>query len=138
MSRNQTAKTEESVRVGQRTGVIRSVVPDFALLVALIILALLLGWPHFLNGLDPKDEGFLAYGATRVMAGQMPNRDFVSLQPPLSFYATALWFRCFGTSLTALRALGLVIYAVVPVLVFGITRQLVGRFPSILASLFPL
>ena len=63
--------------------------------------------PRFLHGPIWGDEGFLALGAERVLQGQIPNRDFVSLQPPLSFYVVAAAFAAFGTNLVVLRSLGL-------------------------------
>ncbi len=63
--------------------------------------------PRFLHGPIWGDEGFLAFGAERVLAGEIPNRDFVSLQPPFSFYAVATAFALFGTNLVVLRSVGL-------------------------------
>ncbi len=58
------------------------------------------------------------------MEGQIPTRDFVSLQPPLSFYSAAAMFELFGTSLGSLRILGLLLYVSIPLLIYGITRNL--------------
>jgi hypothetical protein len=71
-----------------------------------------------------RDEGFLAYGAVRALEGQVPNRDFVSLQAPFSFYSTALMFRIFGISLVTLRAFGLCVYILVALLVYAVARGL--------------
>src|ERR1019366_4651275 len=68
------------------------------------------------------------------MEGQMPNRDFVSLQPPLSFYTAAAMFKLFGTSLLSLRILGLSIYILVPLLIYGLSRNLAGWAPSLAAA----
>jgi len=51
-------------------------------------------------------KGFLAYGGVRAGEGQLPNHDFVSLQPPLSFYLAAATFKLLGTSLASLGFLG--------------------------------
>jgi hypothetical protein len=101
--------------------------PGDALAIALLLgLCVFIGWPRFRSGLELGDEGFLAYGAARVLDGQMPHRDFVSLQPPLSFYTAAAMFKVFGTSLLSLRFLGLFLYCLIPLLIYGISRQLNG------------
>jgi len=101
----------------------------------IIILCLGLGLPRYRFEIDLGDEGFLAYGAVRVMEGQVPNRDFVSLQPPLSFYTLAAMFKLFGTSLVSLRAMGLCIYVLIPVVLYAILRQVGGRILSLAAAL---
>src|SRR5437868_9591768 len=80
----------------------------------LIVLALAIAYPRWRAGIDWRDEGLLAYGAARVMAGDIPHRDFVSLQPPLSYYTSAAMFKVFGTSLATLRILGLAIFLILP------------------------
>jgi len=81
------------------------------------------------------DEGLLAYGAERVMEGQLPNRDFVSPQPPLSYYSAAFFFKLFGTSLASLRILGVSIYISIALLIYGITRNFNGPIWSLAAAL---
>ena len=107
---------------------------DAACAAVLIVWCLALGLPRYRAGLDPRDEGCLAYGAERVMEGQIPNRDFVSYQPPLSFYTAATMFQVFGTSLRSLRILGLAIYVAMPLLIFGIARMLTGVAPAFAAA----
>ncbi len=68
------------------------------------------------------------------MEGQVPNRDFVSLQPPLSFYAAAATYKLFGVSLVSLRILGVVIYVLMPVLLYALARTLNGRWISLAAA----
>src|SRR4051794_30456597 len=81
----------------------------------LVIIFFTVALPRYLTGFDFADEGFLAYGSVRVMEGEMPNRDFVSLQPPLSFYVVATVFKVFGTSLHSLRLLGVTIFLMIAV-----------------------
>jgi hypothetical protein len=101
----------------------------------LIALCLWIGLPRFRTGIDLMDEGCLACGAERVLEGQVPNRDFVSLQPPLSFYAAAGMFKLFGTSLASLRILGLGIYLLIPLMTYGIARQLEDRLLSLAVAI---
>jgi len=101
----------------------------------IILLALVLGLSRYRNGIDFWDEGFVAHAAQRVMTGEMPNRDFVSPRPPLSFYIVAVMFKLFGTSLLTLRILGLCLYVTMPVLIYILTRHLAGRAMSFAAAL---
>jgi hypothetical protein len=108
---------------------------DFACIVALFSIAFAVGWPRFRVGIDWQDEGLLAYGAVRVAEGQVPNRDFVTLQPPLSFYVAAGLFKLIGTSLGSLRILGLLIHILLPLLIYIIGRNLMNRRSSMVAAL---
>lgn len=111
---------------------------DCVCCLSIIAVCLVLGLPRYRLGSVFGDEGFLAYGAVRVMEGQLPNRDFVSLQPPLSFYTAAAAFTLFGTSLATLRTFGLCLYTLIPLLIYGITRQRAGRLTSLVAAAPPL
>lgn len=96
---------------------------DLLCIIFLSAACLSIGLPRYRAGMVLKDEGILAYGAERVMQGQIPNRDFVSVQPPLSFYTAAAMFRLFGTSLGSLRILGISIYLLIVLFVYGIARN---------------
>lgn len=97
------------------------------------LVALVIGVPRFAIGVGLGDEGLLAYGAMQVWDGQVPNRDFVSLQPPLSFYALAGAFAAFSPSLVVLRALGLALHVAIGVATYGVARG-VARPPAALAA----
>jgi 4-amino-4-deoxy-L-arabinose transferase-like glycosyltransferase len=62
----------------------------------------------------------------RAAQGEIPHPDFVSLQPPLSFYTTAGVFKLFGTSLASLRIFGLLIFLLLPLLIYGVGRSFAG------------
>jgi len=97
---------------------------DIVAVVFLLSFALAIAYPRWRAGVDWRDEGLLAFGAIRVAHGDIPHRDFVSLQPPLSFYTTAAAFKIGGTSLATLREFGLTIFLLLPVLLYGIGRAL--------------
>lgn len=103
--------------------------------IAVIVFGLILAVPRYRNGINIRDEGFLAYGAVRVLDGEVPNRDFVSLQPPLSFYTVAAVFKFFGTFLITLRMLGLCVYMVIILLVYTITRRLTIQVLALTATI---
>ena len=79
---------------------------DFICPAILLLIAIAIAYPRWRAGIDWRDEGLLAYGAERVVHGEIPHRDFVSLQPPLSFYTAAVAFKLGGTSLATLRVFG--------------------------------
>src|SRR5437764_15148860 len=95
---------------------------DFICPAILVLIALAIAYPRWRAGIDWRDEGLLAYGAVRVTHGEVPHRDFVSLQPPLSFYTAAGIFKLCGTSLASLRSFGLSIFLLSPILAYGVAR----------------
>jgi hypothetical protein len=101
----------------------------------LVAICLAVGLPRYLLNIDMSDEGFLGYGAVRVMEGQLPHRDFMSLQPPLSFYTVAAVFKLLGVSLHSMRVLGLLLYVIIILALYGITRQRSGRIVALAAAL---
>jgi hypothetical protein len=107
---------------------------DAFCLALLLLFALAVAYPRWRSGIDWRDEGFLAYGTVRVINGEIPNRDFVSLQPPLAFYTTAALFKLFGTSLLTLRGFGLSIFLLLPLLIYGVGRSLMGPILSFAAA----
>src|SRR5437870_13682044 len=97
--------------------------PDLLCAALLLAFAVAIAYPRWRAGIDWRDEGLLAYGAERVAHGEIPHRDFVSLQPPLSFYTAAAAFKLGGTSLAALRVFGLTIFLLLPVLIYALGRN---------------
>ena len=55
----------------------------------------------------PMEEGFMLVFPERVLAGDLPNRDFLHLYGPGGLWALAAWFEMAGTSLAAERVYGL-------------------------------
>jgi len=111
-----------------------NLVVDFLCVALLISFAIAIAYPRWRTWVDWRDEGLLAYGAVRVMNGEIPHRDFVSLQPPLSYYTAAVVFKLFGTSLLSLRIFGLSIFLLLPLLIYAVARKFVGPIASVLAA----
>lgn len=107
---------------------------DLLCLLALLLAGLVLASSRYREGIDLGDEGFLAAGAARVLAGEVPQRDFFSLQPPLSFYTGALALETLGPSLGSLRELGLVLHLAVIALVYGLARAVSGPAIAFVAA----
>jgi hypothetical protein len=100
----------------------------------LLAFAVAIAYPRWRAGIDWRDEGLLAYGAVRVMHGEVPQRDFVSVQPPLSFYTAAGIFKLCGTSLVSLRGFGLSIFLLLPLLTYGVGRNFMDPVLSFAAA----
>jgi hypothetical protein len=111
---------------------------DLLCVALLLSFAATFAYPRWRAGIDWRDEGLLAYGAVRVAGGEVPHRDFVSLQPPLSYYAVAGLFRIEGTSLATLRILGLSVYLLLPLLLYAIARSLGAGSILSFAAAFPI
>ena len=93
---------------------------------AILVLSLVIGYllTGFNKGLEVHDEGLAVYGADRILHGDMPYRDFWALYGPGDFYALALMFKLFGSSLLVerFRALGVTVAVVV------LSYVIAGRF----------
>ncbi len=81
------------------------------------------------------DEGIVLQGATRILAGQVPYRDFFSFYTPGSFYLVAAVFRVFGNSLVVARSSLAVAGAVCSVLTYLLCRRVCSRGVSAFAAI---
>ena len=99
---------------------------------ALTTFAYLLPFYRFI--LLNADEGVVLQGAQRVIAGQIPYRDFFSFLPPLSFYWTALLLKLFGDSILVPRAALLVYGGIFSALTYLLARRTVNRSAALLAA----
>ena len=65
----------------------------------------------------PMEEGFMLVFPERLLAGDMPHKDFLHLYGPGSLWALAGWYKLVGVSITAERVFGL---AQLAGIVFGV------------------
>jgi hypothetical protein len=104
-----------------------------ALLTAALFLGALglysLEWRHDLNW----GWGFSAVGAERVLAGEIPYRDFWTMYAPGQFYLLALLFRIFGTHILVERVAAAVICSAAACICYRLTRNFGGSGWSALA-----
>ncbi|HEY6319359.1 MAG TPA: hypothetical protein VI462_15925 [Acidimicrobiia bacterium] len=82
----------------------------------------------------PMEEGFMLVLPARVLAGAVPNKDFVWLYGPGSLWTLAGAFRVFGTSIWVERTIGLLQELVVVLSVYGLARRW-GRTVALCCSL---
>jgi 4-amino-4-deoxy-L-arabinose transferase-like glycosyltransferase len=69
------------------------------------------------------DEGILLQGAQRILAAQVPYRDFFSFYTPGSYYALALLFRIFGSSILVARTALALTGAILSVVTYLLARR---------------
>ncbi len=86
------------------------------------------------DGIDLGDEGFMAACASRVMDGQVPHRDFYSLQGPLSSVILAGWSTLVGLSFLKLRVLGALVHTCMVLLTYLIARRLASAHWALAAG----
>lgn len=90
------------------------------LAVAIIGLAIALPLPTlFQYQGPPMEEGFMLVFPERVLAGDVPNKDFLHLYGPASLWSLAAWFEVAGRTLAAERFYGLVQHLAI---IFGLFR----------------
>ncbi len=70
------------------------------LLFVLLVLILLI---KIRTGFNFYDEGFAMFGPTRILAGDIPYKDFWAIYPPGQFYAVAAIIQLFGPDLVNAR-----------------------------------
>ncbi|MBN1354204.1 MAG: glycosyltransferase family 39 protein, partial [Candidatus Omnitrophica bacterium] len=96
------------------------------------ILLSVLSFTIFLTTLNkywaPFDEGIVTVGAERILAGEVPYRDFfIIMYPPGQIYALSLLYKLFGISLGIGRLYTCFIQTLLVMCVFLITKALTGR-----------
>ena len=90
----------------RRRDVARLLLPALVWLVCVVYVAL-----RLTRGWVPHDEGSIAQSAARVLAGELPHRDFGELYTGGLTYYHALAFRVLGVSLVSLRIAMFVVFA---------------------------
>lgn len=88
---------------------------------------------HF-SSLEP-DEGIVLQGATRILSGQLPYRDFFSFYTPGSYYLLAGLFGVFGNTLLVARTSLAVTGALCSVTTYLLSRRVCSRGMSIFAAI---
>jgi len=73
------------------------------------------------------DEGILLQGAQRILAGQVLYRDFFSFYTPGSYYALALLFKVFGSSLLVARTALALSGAILSLITYLLARRVCSR-----------
>ena len=106
------------------------------ILILLLILALqiVLRIPFLQEPLE-RDEGAYAYIAQRMLAGELPYRDYFDHKPPAIYFIYAGMFKLFGDSQASIRIFTLVFSLVATLSVFMLGYLLWGGIGGLLSTL---
>ncbi len=87
-------------------------------------------------GLNLWDEGDLAYGALRVLDGQIPLIDFgFDGYPPGRYFLSALFFKLFGINLWSIRLLFVLLTSLAVILFYLAAKNLMDKNFALIATL---
>lgn len=86
-------------------------------------------------GWVPRDDGFLAHAAERVLSGEIPHRDFQDVYVGLLTYLHAAAFRIWGTNLGSLRYPLFIVFVFWVPAVFWIASRMLDRTGAALATI---
>ncbi|MDO8480054.1 MAG: hypothetical protein Q7W02_28440 [Candidatus Rokubacteria bacterium] len=101
--------------------------------VLLVVVATFLFVPvGFFHRIDVYDEGVQVYGAARILAGEVPYRDFWTLYAPGQFYLLATLFRIFSPSLVVERTASVLIIAAGALVVYALSVVMASRSLALL------
>ena len=82
------------------------------------------------------DEGYIIYGAKRVLDGQILYKDFFQYFPPGDFYLLAFVFKLFGYSFIIAREAAVIIDSMTNALLFYLSYKAIKSWYAILSPLF--
>lgn len=107
------------------------------ILFSLSFVYLLIGYRFSINE-GYFDEGLSVYGATRVLNGDIPYKDFWSLYAPGEFYLLAGIFKLFGISIVAERIATVVIEALLALFIYILAKRFIPTKPALAVWLLTL
>lgn len=87
-------------------------------------------------GLVFYDDGVLLYGAERVLAGDIPYKDFWFIYTPGNIYLLALIFKIFGPSIMVERILNTLICFFIVVVTFLMARKIIKNTVALIITIF--
>lgn len=82
------------------------------------------------------DEGYIIFGAKRILDGQILYKDFFQFYPPGDFYLLALMFKLFGYSFTVARETTVIIQSIITALYFYLGYKAIKSWHVILLPFF--
>ncbi len=85
--------------------------------------------------LNIHDEGYAVYGATRILRGDVPYRDFLVVYPPGQFYLLAGVFKLFGPAILVERILDISIRLLISATIFLISARLTAFHCAAMTSM---
>src|SRR5215813_12081175 len=104
----------------------------------IVVAALLFGSVFARENSLSYSIGYNLTGAERVLAGEVPYRDFHTLYPPAIVYLNAILFRFFGVSLITALAGVLFFKVLTTATLYLCARSFVDRLPAFVIAAFSL
>jgi 4-amino-4-deoxy-L-arabinose transferase-like glycosyltransferase len=89
----------------------------------------------FNQGINVYDEGIVVYGATRILDGDIPYKDFWAIYSPAQFYVIAGVFKIFGTTIIIARIWSTLIRFSLLIVSYSIARKFVSQTYAFIASI---
>jgi hypothetical protein len=123
------ANEREAVRRNQQRRGLRA-----ATVAAVALLVVLLALPNFRRPGAPMDEGILLVYPDRILAGDVPLRDFETFYGPAGFYLIAGAFTAFGTGLDTERGVAVAYDVVIVLALFALVLPW-GLIPAAASAL---
>ena len=107
-------------------------------LIILLIINAAYYLPIMKSPLAPYDEGVIIVGAERVMKGQVPYKDFLTVYGPAQIYTLAALFKTFGITTTVERIYDIAIKSLLSLFIFLIIRLLSSNKTAIVGWIMSL
>jgi hypothetical protein len=85
---------------------------------------------------NPYDEGIVLVGATQIMAGKVPYRDFWTIYSPGQFYTLAVLFRIFGTNVMVERVYDRLIIMALIIVTYSVECMVIPRNRAVIVAVF--
>lgn len=104
--------------------------------VLVLVFSFILQFIAFDTNINFYDDGIILVGAQRVLAGELPYKDFWTMYSPGQFYLIAYFFKYFGESVFWLKFLGIVSKSLIACVSFFYLAKYVKFHSSIVISVF--
>lgn len=116
-------------------GAIKSYLQSKLLVLALFAVSLACLAATMRADVNPYDEGLILVGATNLIAGEIPHRDFYTLYGPAQFALTAMGFKLFGTNILAGRLIDVLTKTLIVTVVYRLCRDATNFIGALIVSL---
>lgn len=103
------------------------------ILLLILVLQIVLRVPFLQEPLE-RDEGAYAYIAQRMLAGELPYRDYFDHKPPAVYFIYAGIFKLFGDSQASIRLFTLFFSLIITLSVFGVGYLIWGGAGGLISA----
>jgi hypothetical protein len=104
----------------------------YLIIFILLIITAIYYLPIIKSPLAPFDESVILVGADRIVKGQIPYKDFLTIYGPAQINILATLFKLFGVSVTVERIYDIIIKSFLSIIIFLIIRRLASNKTAII------